>query len=169
MHGTPIRRRCPQRERPRLVFGPRGQMNCRSGRGAPQYGYCSIFFASRCSGRCSALQPSISRSGIRASTARRAETHCPARGGGRLELLTRVLRCCRRTLMSIRNFDKLFRSRSAALIGAGDGPGSVGAVVPAHGGESRAQPRGELEGHRITPVQVTMRGPSACSSSADAR
>src|SRR5437773_4165620 len=31
--------------------------------------------------------------------------------------------------MSIRNFEKLFRPRSVALIGAGDRPGSVGAVV----------------------------------------
>ena len=31
--------------------------------------------------------------------------------------------------MSIRNFDKLFRPRSVALIGAGERPGSVGAVV----------------------------------------
>src|SRR5262249_34060870 len=31
--------------------------------------------------------------------------------------------------MSIRNFDKLFRPRSVALIGAGDRPASVGAVV----------------------------------------
>src|ERR1044071_10300682 len=31
--------------------------------------------------------------------------------------------------MSIRNFDKLFRPRSVALIGASERPGSVGAVV----------------------------------------